>query len=99
MVEVRFTLHALDEMESIADFIAKHSPRYASAFISKMFDNADVIKRHPRIGRMVPEIQDDTIRDLISGRYRIIYRIVSENRIDILTIHHSSREFPFSLFE
>jgi toxin ParE1/3/4 len=42
-------------------------------------------------GKMVPEFLLPELRELIEGNYRIIYRIVSEERIDILTIHHSSR--------
>jgi len=40
---------------------------------------------------MVPEIEDESIRELILGSYRIIYKIVSQERIDILTVHHSAR--------
>jgi len=32
------------------------------------------------------------IRELIEGNYRIIYKIVNEYQIDILTIHHSARD-------
>jgi len=40
----------------------------------------------------VPEFELPKIREIIEGRYRIVYRIVSEKEIDILTIHHSSKE-------
>jgi mRNA-degrading endonuclease RelE of RelBE toxin-antitoxin system len=36
-------------------------------------------------------MQDENIRELILGNYRIIYRIISEERIDILTVHHSAK--------
>ncbi len=45
-----------------------------------------------RSGKMVSEIDQDNIRELIEGSYRIIYKIVKDNQIDILTIHHSSRD-------
>jgi plasmid stabilization system protein ParE len=41
---------------------------------------------------MVAEIGNEIIRELIEGNYRIIYKIVNDSRIDILTIHHSSRD-------
>jgi plasmid stabilization system protein ParE len=44
------------------------------------------------VGRKVPEIQDEKIREILEGNYRIVYRIVSENQIDILTIHHCARD-------
>jgi len=32
------------------------------------------------------------IRELIEGNYRIIYLIINDERIDILTVHHSARD-------
>jgi len=55
------------------------------------FDRTEILKTHPKYGRIVPEINDEAIRELIQGNYRIIYRIVSRNHIDILTVHHSMR--------
>jgi len=47
--------------------------------------------RFPRLGRVVPEVQDENIRELMHQHYRIIYRIAGE-RIEILTIVHGSRD-------
>jgi plasmid stabilization system protein ParE len=33
------------------------------------------------------------IRELIEGNYRIVYRILNNELIEILTIHHSARDF------
>lgn len=43
-------------------------------------------------GKLVPEHDDSNFRELIEGNFRIIYKIVSNHQIDILTIHHSSRD-------
>jgi len=40
----------------------------------------------------VTEISRENIRELIEGNYRIIYKIVAEDQIDILTIHHPARD-------
>ncbi|MEI9809677.1 MAG: type II toxin-antitoxin system RelE/ParE family toxin [Bacteroidota bacterium] len=45
---------------------------------------------------MVPEVKIKSIRELIEGNYRIIYRIVNKNLIHILTFHHSSRKLKRS---
>ena len=39
----------------------------------------------------MPEIDKKSLREIISGNYRIIYRIVNEYQVDILRIYHSSR--------
>jgi plasmid stabilization system protein ParE len=40
---------------------------------------------------MVPEFDSPNIRELINGHYRIIYRLIDEKHIDIITVHHSAR--------
>lgn len=51
-----------------------------------------ILKTQTRSGKIMSEINLENIRELIEGRYRIIYKIVEDNQIDILTIHHSSRD-------
>ena len=49
-----------------------------------------MLENFPLSGRVVPEFATDELRELIIGSYRMIYYVVSDKRIDILTIHHSS---------
>ncbi|WKN46329.1 type II toxin-antitoxin system RelE/ParE family toxin [Tunicatimonas pelagia] len=59
--------------------------------VSKLFSKVNILKNMPRVGRIVPEKNDENIRELIEGNYRIIYEISSEDRIDVLMVHHSSQ--------
>ena len=44
------------------------------------------------MGRIVPEYGDETIREIIKGQYRIVYKIDSKkDSIVIVTIHHAKR--------
>jgi toxin ParE1/3/4 len=43
-------------------------------------------------GRIVPEKGEESVRELIEGNYRIIYEVVSDNLIYILTVYHSARD-------
>ena len=45
----------------------------------------------PKLGRIVPEKNDDTIRELIEGNYRIIYEVKRDDSVEILVVHHSSK--------
>jgi toxin ParE1/3/4 len=47
----------------------------------------------PFSGKKVPEINLDNIPEILFGNYRIIYKIVIENQIDIITIHNRKRLF------
>ena len=91
MVRVNWTNQALDDIENIAQFIEKDSLKYAKIQVQRFFDKADILTTHPHAGRIVPEINQDYLRELILGNYRIIYRILTDNQIDIITVHHSRR--------
>ena len=91
MVEINWTDQALKDIDNIAEFISKDSLKYAKIQVNLFFDRVEVLYAQPGLGRIVPEIQKKKIRELIVGNYRIVYRIVSSKKIDILTIHHSRR--------
>ena len=92
MVRINWTFQARDDLRNIADYISNDSKRYARLQVVRLKNKTHLLKSHIRIGRIVPEINIENIRELIEGNYRIIYKIVSEKRIDILTVHHSARD-------
>jgi len=91
VAEIKWTKRALQDLEEIAEYIANDSPFCAEVTVQKLFAKPSVLKKFPQIGRVVPEFEIENVRELISGNYRIIYRIVSERRIDILSVFHSAR--------
>jgi toxin ParE1/3/4 len=91
MAEINWTLQAIEDIDNIADYIAKDSLKYASLQVERIFNHAEILAKKPEIGRVVPEINNNKIRELILGNYRIIYKVINKNRIDILTVHHSAR--------
>ena len=84
---------AVDRASEIADYIAQDKPSAAEKWIDTVFSKVEQLKSSPEIGRIVPEINDSQIRELIYGNYRIIYRIEKE-RVSILTIRHGSQILP-----
>jgi plasmid stabilization system protein ParE len=49
------------------------------------------LKSFPRIGRRVPEADEETIRELLYHNYRIIYRI-RKDFVEIITVVHGRRD-------
>ncbi|MBT6144179.1 MAG: type II toxin-antitoxin system RelE/ParE family toxin [Gemmatimonadetes bacterium] len=90
MAEVRWTLQALDDVEAICLFIARDAPRVASVFADRAFLATDRLVEHPRLGRVVPETQDSSVREISVYSYRIIYRI-RRDEVQVLTVHHGAR--------
>ena len=91
MAEVRWTSQAIKDIDSISEYIARDSEHYAKIQAQRFFDIVIILETQPSYGKIVPEKQDPSLRELLLGSYRIIYRIVTDNRIDIITVHHSKR--------
>lgn len=90
MVKVNWTNKALADIDIIADYIAQESIHYARLQVSKFFGRAEQLAYFPKSGRIVPEFKSNSIRELIEGNYRIVYRIISKEEIHIVRIHHSA---------
>ena len=90
MAQLRWTPQAADDLESIADFISLDSDHYASLFVIDVIAAVERLSQFPQLGRIVPELDDEVIRELLLGNYRIIYRLKDE-WVEILTVYHGSR--------
>ena len=93
MVKIVWTRQSADELKDIFDYIAKDSRRYAENQVKRIKEKTQVLKTQPESGRIVPELEIEQIWELIEGTYRIVYRLIEKNRVEIVTIHHSSRDF------
>jgi len=91
MVEIIWTRAALKDFRNIFLYISSDSVFYATRFSAQLLNRVEILKDFPLSGRMVPEKANKTIRELVVGNYRIFYFIKSDNRINILRIHHSSK--------
>ena len=91
MVKIVWTEISIVDLKEIFDFIADDSNRYAFITTHKIYQRAQEIIDNPFLGRIVPEFNEKSIRELIEGNYRIIYRIKSNIQVDILRVYHSSR--------
>ena len=58
MAKVIWAPSALDDIESIAAYIAKDSVEMASLFVSRLFDATDRLQEFPFSDRMIPEINN-----------------------------------------
>jgi addiction module RelE/StbE family toxin len=91
MVKLVWTELSTEDLKEIFDYIAKDSVRYASITVNKIYNRAQDIIDNPYVGRVVPEINIKVIREVISGNYRIVYKIINEFQVDILRVYHSAR--------
>jgi toxin ParE1/3/4 len=94
---IHYTTRFLHEVDEQADYLAQYSPTRAALLIDNIFRQFDLLKPHPHLGRMVPEIGNEAIRELLFRQYRLIYRLVSDDRIDILTLQAGQRPLQLPL--
>ena len=94
MARVRISKQAWADLESIVSYYEKISPEFALVFEENVLAKVRQLERFPRLGRMVPEINDRSMRELIYRSYRIVYFVdESDEEAELLTIFHSSRQF------
>ena len=90
-MKLEWTEPSLLDMENLRDYIAKDSEYYAARFIARIFEAAETLQQFPLVGRVVPEAEDETMRELLFQNYRIMYRVETD-RVLILTVIHGSRD-------
>ena len=78
---------ALDDVDSIASYISRDSTAHASAVVTKIIRATRILRRFPFAGRIVPEFEDETLRERFVYSYRIIYRVHSQTILIAAVIH------------
>lgn len=91
MVEISWAPSAIKDIEAIADYIARDSARAAENMVKLFFNKAKILEHYPLIGKPVPEIKVSYLKEILVSRYRIIYEVISESEVHILSVHHQSR--------
>lgn len=92
MAEVVWRPQALRDLEAIEAYYEDVAPDFAPLFVAGAFEATARLADFPNAGRVVPEIGDESIRELIYRQYRIIY-VVGKDAAEVLTVYHSARQF------
>jgi len=79
------------DLRSIHDFIAHDSRHYAKKVTQDIREKTDVLDGLPKVGKNVPELNDDAVRELSLYSYRIIYEIENQD-VFVLAVVHKRRD-------
>jgi len=82
-----------EDLSQVHSYIARDSPVYAADFVVRLIAAAESLVEMPEMGRTVPEVQDRSLRELIVGNYRLVYRL-KPAVIQIVGIIHGARLLP-----
>lgn len=90
--EVVWTPGARTDLDEIVTYIANDSPASAVAFLETVHSKAESLSTLSERGRVVPELADPNVHELLIHKYRLLYEIHG-NEIVVLGVLHGAREF------
>ncbi len=91
MATITWAPSALKDIDSIATYIAADSLNAAKNMVELFFEKAKVLETFPLYGKRVRELNNNSLREILVGRYRMIYEVFSEEEVNILSVHHQLR--------
>jgi len=97
MMEINWTSQAIEDYNEIIEFLLNDSYFYAANFHDMIQIAIENLRKFNYIGRIIPEIGNSRVREMILGKYRLMYYVKSADRIEIIAIVHGSRDFKFNL--
>ena len=82
---------AFSDLENIKEYYTEQGvPNIGVNFISEIFAHIEILNTHPKIGRVVPEFEDDFIREIIHPPFRVVY-LLETKKIHIIRVWRSER--------
>lgn len=88
---MRWSGQARADLEAIHDVIARDSTHYARKVTLDLVENTDTLGELPRLGRVVPELGDDNVREIPAYSYRNISEIKPGDDVVVLPVIHKRR--------
>ena len=88
---IRISESALEDLESIQDWYSEQGvPEIGTRFLREILARIERLNEHPGMGRIVPEFNLETLRELIHPPFRIVYRRATTN-VQIVRVWRSER--------
>ncbi|MGF1546440.1 MAG: type II toxin-antitoxin system RelE/ParE family toxin [Thiotrichales bacterium] len=90
-MRVEWSNLARDDLDNLVRYISRDSAFYARRIGEKVVLATRRLREFPEIGRMIPEAEDNTLREIIVQGYRVMYRLETD-RVLILAVMHGRRD-------
>lgn len=88
MAKVKISEKAMKDITDIGEY---HSEATAKKQIKAIYKRFGDLEEQPLRGRPIPELQDENIRHVEAGSYRIIYHVIAEYLLMVLRVFHYKR--------
>lgn len=94
-MNVAWTELAEDQAADAFAYIAAERPSAALKWLERLVESVGSLSLMPDLGRMVPEADRETIREILVQPYRVVYRR-DDDVVLILTVQHERRDLDLS---
>ncbi|MGC9328540.1 MAG: type II toxin-antitoxin system RelE/ParE family toxin [Candidatus Hinthialibacter sp.] len=91
--KIVWTERGIDSLESIVEFISSDSAFYASRFAKRIVQLVEALQDFPLMGRITPEFNNPSIRELIYHNYRVVYKL-DRQAVYVLLVCHGMQTLP-----
>lgn len=93
--QVRLSRSARLDIQDIVRYISIDDPGRALRFGRFLIQHCRSLGQFPERGRVIPEFEDQSIREIFVRSYRIVYRVEHEKRsVEIVRFWHAGRGEP-----
>lgn len=89
-LEIAWTEPAVAEVSAYIDFLAELDPDAAERWYRAVIQAIERASGFPHIGRVVPELSREDVREVIVSKHRVIYRVTATHLV-VWSVHHGHR--------
>ncbi len=90
-VTIRLAETALADLDSVRNWYAEQGvPDIGERLLAEILERVNTLRDHPEKGRIVPEFDQPTLRELMHPPFRIVYRL-EKSRLYIVRVWRSER--------
>lgn len=90
MAQIVWTEPALNDLDTIADYIALENPPAAAELVRRIFAYVEQLEAHPESGSIPPELKRSRYRQIVEPPCRVLYRFDGKS-VFILHVMRSER--------
>ena len=91
-MELRVARSALEDLKAIQAYYADEGvPHIGDEFVAAILEDSEMLRRHPEVGRVVPEFGMDHVRERIHTPFRIVY-LRAATEVVLIRVWRSERQ-------
>ena len=90
-MKVYISRSGFDDLERIKEYYLEEGvPQIGEEFVTSIIEHIETLSNNPDIGRIVPEFEENKIRELIQPPFRIVY-LRDPDSVHVVRVWRSER--------